>query len=202
MVQTQEQADELGSTVGAFIFEDRNNDGVIGEDDKTFLGSPIPDFTYGFGFSLGYKNFDLGIDFQGVAGNEIYNFNREARFGNENFDLYFFENRFTPGSGVMDFPAPNSDQTSSRPSDFYVEKGDFFRIRNIQLGYLLPKISVGDTQLWESFRIFLNAQNPVTFFSYTGFTPEINGDSVVTSGIDNNIVPLSATYNLGVSIKF
>ena len=99
VVQDQAQSDELGLPVGAFIFEDRNNDGLIGEDDKSFLGSPIPEFTYGFGFSLGYKKFDFAMDFQGVAGNEIYNFNRESRFGNENFDLYFFENRFTPGSG-------------------------------------------------------------------------------------------------------
>ena len=210
VVQNQAQADELGSPIGAFIFQDRNNDGLIGEEDKTFLGSPIPDFTYGFGFNLNYKNFDFAMDFQGVAGNEIYNFNRESRFGNENFDLYFFENRFTPGSDVTDFPAPNSDQNSSRPSNFYVEEGDFFRIRNVQLGYLLPKVAIGDTQLWDSFRVFINAQNLATFFDYTGFSPEVNGGggdnppggSVVNSGIDRNVFPLSATYNLGVSIKF
>lgn len=222
VIQTEAEATELGSRVGAFRFRDLNDDGLIGEDDKTFLGSPIPDFTYGFGFALNYKNFDFNMDFQGVAGNEIYNFNRNARFGNESWDLDFFENRWTTGSNVNNYPAPNSDQNSSRPSDFYVEKGDYFRIRTIQLGYTLPDGLFGDKPLWESFRIYFNAQNPLTIFSYNGFSPEINGTAtninrantdidaeirnpertVVNRGIDNNVYPISATYNLGVNIKF
>ncbi len=222
VIQTEAEATELGSTVGAFKFRDLNNDGLIGEDDKAFLGSPIPDFTYGFGFAINYKAFDFNMDFQGVAGNEIYNFNRNARFGNESWDLDFFENRWTPGSNINDYPAPNSDQNSSRPSDFYVEKGDYFRIRTIQLGYTLPNTIFGEKPLWKSLRVYFNAQNPLTLFSYNGFSPEINGTSeninrandnidaeinnpertVVNRGIDNNVYPLAATYNLGVNIKF
>ncbi|MEK6155355.1 TonB-dependent receptor [Flavobacteriaceae bacterium 3-367] len=222
VIETEAEATALGSRVGAFRFQDRNGDGLIGEDDKTFLGSPIPEFTYGFGFGLNYKNMDFAMDFQGVAGNEIYNFNRNSRFGNESWDLDFYENRWTPGSNVTDYPAPNSDQNSSRPSNFYVEKGDYFRIRNIQLGYTLPDTIFGDKALWKSLRIYFNAQNPLTIFSYNGFSPEINGGGVsfnrdansfigdnnnperivVNAGIDNNVYPLSATYNLGVSLKF
>ncbi|MDT0643085.1 TonB-dependent receptor [Zunongwangia sp. F363] len=210
VIQTEAEAAEYNSRVGAFRFADLNGDGLIGEDDKTFLGSPIPEFTYGFGFSLNYKNIDFGMDFVGVAGNEIYNFNRNSRFGNENWDLDFYENRWTPGSNINNYPAPNSDQNSSRPSSFYVEKGDYFRIRNIQLGYTLPPSIAGDSELWDSFRIYLNAQNPLTVFEYNGFSPEINGGSVdnppggsvVNSGIDRNVYPLSATYNLGVSLNF
>ncbi|TAI48376.1 SusC/RagA family TonB-linked outer membrane protein [Flagellimonas allohymeniacidonis] len=224
VVQTEAESTELGLPQGAFKFRDLNGDGLIGEDDKAFLGSPVPDFTYGFGFALNYRNFDFNMDFQGVAGNEIYNFNRNARFGNESWDLDFFENRWTPGSNVNDYPAPNSDQNSSRPSDFYVEKGDYFRIRTIQLGYTLPNAIFGDKPLWESLRIYFNAQNPLTLFSYNGFSPEINGGAgltnsnrsannfipdnnnpervVVAAGIDNNVYPLAATYNLGVNIKF
>uniref|UniRef100_UPI003593B196 SusC/RagA family TonB-linked outer membrane protein n=1 Tax=Pricia sp. TaxID=2268138 RepID=UPI003593B196 len=94
VIQTQAEADALGSRVGAFKFMDLNGDGIIGEDDKAFLGSPIPEFTYGFGFSLNYKQLDFGMDFQGVVGNEIYNFNRNSRFGNESWDLDFYENRW------------------------------------------------------------------------------------------------------------
>ncbi|MGB6152828.1 MAG: TonB-dependent receptor [Pricia sp.] len=210
VIQTQAEADELGSRVGAFRFADLNGDGVIGEDDKTFLGSPIPEFTYGFGFNLAYKQLDFGMDFQGVAGNEIYNFNRNARFGNENWDLDFYNNRWTPGSGINDYPAPNSDQNSSRPSDFYVEKGDYFRIRNIQLGFTFPNDMFGKKPIWDSLRVYLNAQNALTLFSYNGFSPEVNGGgiadppggAVVNSGIDRNIYPLSATYNLGVKLQF
>ncbi|MGB7843271.1 MAG: TonB-dependent receptor [Salinimicrobium sp.] len=202
VIQTQAEADELGSRVGAFKFADLNGDGVIGEDDKTFLGSPIPDFTYGFGFNIEYKRIDFSMDFQGVVGNEIYNFNRNSRFGNESWDLDFYENRWTPGSQVNDYPAPNSDQNSSRPSSFYVEEGDYFRIRNIQLGYSIPGEIVGENTLWENLRIYVNAQNPLTSFKYNGFSPEVNGGNVVESGIDRNVYPLSATYNLGLKVNF
>ncbi|MGB7393131.1 MAG: TonB-dependent receptor [Pricia sp.] len=210
VIQTQAEADELGSSVGAFRFADLNGDGDISEDDKRFLGSPIPEFTYGFGLNLTYKQIDFGVDFQGVAGNEIYNFNRNTRFGNESWDLDFYNNRWTPGSGINDYPAPNSDQNSSRPSDFYVEKGDYFRIRNVQLGFTLPNDMFGEKPLWTSLRVYLNAQNPLTLFNYNGFSPEVDGGgvddppggAVVNSGIDRNVYPLSATYNLGVNLQF
>lgn len=95
--------------------------------------------TYGFGFNLAYSNVDFSMEFQGVAGNEIYNFNRNSRFANENWDQDFADNSWTSTNPSNSYPAANSDQTSSRPSSFYVEKGDYFRIRNIQLGYTLPK---------------------------------------------------------------
>lgn len=206
VIQTQAEADELGSRVGAFRFADLNGDGQIGEDDKTFLGSPIPDYTYGFGFNIEYKQIDFSMDFQGVTGNEIYNFNRNSRFGNESWDLDFYENRWTPGSQVNDYPAPNSDQNSSRPSSFYVEEGDYFRIRNIQLGYSIPGSILRNNVLWQDLTVYVNAQNPFTSFEYNGFSPEVNGEvndgGIVEAGIDRNVYPLSATYNLGLRINF
>ena len=211
VVQTQEEADAIGSTPGAFKFQDLNGDGIIGEDDKSFLGNPIPDFTYGFGFNLAYKMIDFAMDFNGVAGNEIYNFNKNSRFGNESWDIDFYNNRWTPGSGINDFPAPNSDQNSLRPSNFFVEKGDYFRIRNIQLGFTIPAdVLLKENPFWDTLRLYINAQNPFTAFQYTGFSPELNGGgadnppggAVVNSGIDRNIYPIAATYNLGVVLKF
>lgn len=206
VIQTQQEADELGSRVGAFKFADLDGDGQIGESDKTFLGSPIPDFTYGFGFGVEYKKVNFSMDFQGVVGNEIYNFNRNSRFGNESWDLDFYENRWTPGSGINDYSAPNSDQSSLRPSSFFVEEGDYFRIRNIQLGYTITGAILGENELWKDLTVYLNAQNPVTFFKYNGFSPEVNGElnqgGIVEAGIDRNVYPLSATYNLGLRINF
>lgn len=206
VVQTDQQAQDLGQPKGSFIFKDLNNDGRVSEDDKSFLGSPIPEFTYGFGFNMTYKKIDFAVDFQGVTGNEIYNYNRNSRFGNENWDLDFYENRWTPDNPTNSYPAPNSDQSTLRPSDFFVEKGDYFRVRNIQLGYTLPNPKIGDSQLWDSFRVYLNAQNPFTLFSYNGFSPEISGEQndggVIESGIDRNVYPLFATYNLGFNITF
>ncbi|MCM5662851.1 SusC/RagA family TonB-linked outer membrane protein [Galbibacter mesophilus] len=206
VIQTDEEAAQFGAPKGAFKFQDLNNDGQIGEDDKAFLGSPIPEFTYGFGFNMAYKKIDFAIDFQGVTGNEIYNYNRNARFGNENWDKDFYDNRWTVNNATNSYPTPNSDQSTLRPSSFFVEKGDYFRIRNIQVGYTLPNAKIGSSQLWESFRIYLNAQNPLTLFSYNGFSPEISGEQndggVIESGIDRNVYPLFATYNLGFNITF
>ncbi len=217
VVQTEAEATALGSSVGAFKFKDLSGDGLIGEDDKAFLGSPIPEFTYGFGFNLEYKHVDFSMDFQGVSGNEIYNFNRNSRFGNESWDLDFYENRWTPQNGSNTYPSPNSDQNSLRPNSFFVEDGSYFRIRNIQLGYTLPQILFKDQQIWDTFRIYVNAQNLLTLFDYNGFSPEINGGSVtretinsnelnnagiIEAGVDRNVYPLSSTYTLGINVTF
>ncbi len=220
VIQTEEEATALGSRVGAFRFKDLSGDGLIGEDDKAFLGSPIPDFTYGFGFNIEYKSFDFSTDFQGVSGNEIYNFNRNTRFGNESWDLDFYENRWTPTNPTNAYPAPNSDQNSLRPSSFFVENGSYFRIRNIQLGYTLPQAIFKDHKLWDRLRVYINAQNPLTIFDYNGFSPEINGGTVdrraiefdnqstinstkvIEAGIDRNVYPLSAIYTLGINVTF
>lgn len=201
VVQTQAEADEYGSPIGALRFEDRDGNGVIDDQDKTFLGSPIPDITYGFGFNLGYVNFDLGMEFQGVAGNEIYNFNRNSRFGNENWDQDFVDNHWTLDNPSNTYPAANSDQTSSRPSSFYVEEGDYFRIRQIQLGYTLPKSFLDRIKL-DRLRLYVSAQNPFTAFDYNGFSPEMGNQRLEEFGVDNNNYPLSATYTFGINLNF
>lgn len=195
------EAAAAGVPVGALIFEDRDDNGVIDENDKTFLGSPIPSMTYGFGFSLAYSGFDFAADFQGVAGNEIYNFGRNMRFGNENWDQDFADNSFNPTTGTGSYPIANSDQTTSRPSSFYVEKGDYFRLRNVQLGFTMPANvlkSLGVDRL----RLYVSGQNVFTAFKYNGFTPEFGNQPITDSGIDNNVYPISATYSFGINLNF
>ena len=201
VVQTPEEAAAYGSPVGSLKFADLDSNGVIDENDKTFLGSPIPNVTYGFGFGIEYASVDFAMDFQGVAGNEIYNFNRNARFGNENWDKDFVDNRWTPDNPSNTYPAPNSDQQSSRPSSFYVEKGDYFRIRNIQLGYTIPQTFMGKAGI-DRLRVYVSAQNPFTSFDYNGFSPELGNQNVENMGIDNNVYPLSAVYSFGVNLNF
>lgn len=195
-----ESAANNNAPIGSFKFKDINGDGKIDNNDKTFLGSPIPDYTYGFALNLAYSNVDFGIEFQGVAGNEIYNFNRNSRFSNENYDQDFVDNHWTPANGSNTYPAPNSDQTASRISSFYVEKGDYFRIRNIQLGYSLPKTFLDHIGM-DKIRLYASAQNPFTSFKYNGSSPEIGG-SVENAGVDNNVYPLSSIYSFGVNLTF
>jgi TonB-linked SusC/RagA family outer membrane protein len=195
------EVEGVNQTTGALEFKDLDGNGAIDEQDKTFLGSPIPEVVYGFGLSMNYSNLDFSLDFQGVAGNEIYNFNRNSRFGNENWDQDFADNSWTPTNPSNTYPVANSDQNSSRPSSFYVEKGDYFRVRNIQIGYTLPSSFLSKAKL-ERVRFYLSAQNPFTSFKYNGFSPELGKQPISDSGIDNNVYPLSGVYSFGINLNF
>jgi len=201
--QTDAEATSRGLQAGDLKFADLNGDGVITELDKTFLGSPIPEIMYGFGAYVDYRNFDFSMDFQGVVGNEIYNINRETRYDAENFTQDFFDNRWH-GEGTSNvYPSASADQNNALAvSSLYVEKGDYLRIRSIQLGFTLPN-SIFKNKI-DRLRLYVNAQNAVTFSDYKGFSPEINNtnNSVWEAGIDAGIHPVFATYNFGINLNF
>ncbi|WP_407402344.1 SusC/RagA family TonB-linked outer membrane protein [Chryseobacterium sp.] len=194
-------ATQNGATPGAFKFKDMDGNGIIDSRDKTFLGSPIPKGTYGFGINMNIYDFDFGIDFQGVFGNKIYNYNREQRYGNENWDLDFYNNRWRGEGTSNSYSMTTNNQAIILPSSFYVEDGSYIRIRNVQVGYNLPK-SFAQSLSITKLRLYVSAQNPWTSFKYNGFSPEIlNGDRV-QMGVDNNIYPISAIYTFGMSLTF
>lgn len=201
VIQTQAEATALNSKVGAFKFKDLDGNGIIDNKDKTFLGSPIPNLTYGFGLNITYAAVDFAAEFQGVSGNEIYNFNRNARFGNENWDQDFVDNRWTPQNQSNTYPAPNSDQNSSKPSSFYVEKGDYFRIRTLQLGYSMTN-NLLDRLKMDKLRFYVGAQNPFTSFKYNGFSPELGSQRIENLGIDDSAYPLTSIYSFGINLNF
>ncbi len=192
---------QTGAKAGWFRFTDIDGNGVIDTRDKTFLGSPIPKGTYGFGFNLNIHAIDFAVDFQGVFGNKIYNYNREQRFGNESWDLDMYNNRWR-GAGTSNTNSMiTSNQSIILPNSFFVEDGSYFRIRNIQVGYSLPK-AVAESLAVKKLRIYLSAQNPWTSFKYNGFSPEIMNQDRVQMGIDNNIYPISAIYTMGMNLTF
>ena len=192
---------QTGAKAGWFKFADLDGNGVIDTRDKTFLGSPIPKGTYGFGLNLTIHSIDFGIDFQGVFGNKIYNYNREQRYGNESWDLDMYNSRWR-GAGTSNTNSMiTSNQSIILPSSFYVEDGSYFRIRNIQVGYNLPSV-IAQSLSVKKLRIYLSAQNPFTSFKYNGFSPEIMNTDRVQMGIDNNIYPISAIYTMGMNLTF
>ncbi|CAA7193593.1 SusC/RagA family TonB-linked outer membrane protein [Chryseobacterium potabilaquae] len=203
----QNQADVSSSPTqnqarpGAFKFADLDGNGIIDSRDKTFLGSPIPKGTYGFGVNMNIYDFDFAIDFQGVFGNKIYNFNREQRFGNENWDLDFYNNRWTGAGTSNSYSMVTNDQAIILPSSFYVEDGSYIRIRNIQIGYNLPKTFTNAMSITK-LRLYVSAQNPWTSFKYHGFSPEIMNTDRVQMGVDQNIYPISAIYTFGMNLTF
>jgi TonB-linked SusC/RagA family outer membrane protein len=185
---------------GDFKYKDVNGDGVIDDKDRVPLGNPNPKFVYGFNTTLSYKRFDLTLDFQGVSGVSIYNGNFALRFGGENYTQDFYDNRWH-GEGTSNvYPSVNVAGNNSITNSFFVEDGSYFRVRNAQLGYTI----VGNKQhsLFSNLRVYINAQNPFTWFSYRGFTPEVQASSPTEAGIDQQVYPLYATYNFGVNLTF
>jgi TonB-linked SusC/RagA family outer membrane protein len=196
-----------GASPGDFIYQDTNNDGIVDSRDRVALGNPLPKYNYGINTSFTYKNFDLALDFQGVADVSVYNANIAYRFGNENFTQDFYDHRWHGPGTSNTYPSVNVGKNSNAaPNSFYVESGSYFRMRNAQLGYTLPGSLLSKWKI-AKVRVFANAQNAVNIFGYKGFSPEIggvqgDGGTVSGRGIDANVYPLYATYNFGVNVTF
>lgn len=192
---------------GDFRYVDLNGDGVIDARDRTVLGNPNPKYYYGLNTNFSYKNFDLTVDIQGVAGVDIYNANKGLRFGSENFSKDFYDNRWHGEGTSNTYPSANIGGNQNYwPNSWYVESGSYVRVRNLQLGYTFPQGMLSKLSI-SRLRVFANAQNAFNFFKYTGFTPEIVGteataSSPIEAGIDNGVYPLSAVYSFGVNLTF
>jgi TonB-linked SusC/RagA family outer membrane protein len=186
---------------GDFKYKDIDNNGLIDAKDRTFLGSALPTYMIGFNATLEYKGIDFTIDFYAQGGNNIYNAKRAQRLGNENYDLDFYENHWTGEGSTNEYPSADLTGDNMLPNTWYIEKGDFIRIRNIQIGYTLPRKTVNLIGI-AGMRVYVNASNPFTFFKYNGFSPEIASSNSISQGIDLNVYPMSATYNLGINVNF
>ncbi len=207
--QSQSDIDSYVSNTGAIIqptakpgdfkYTDMNNDGVIDGKDRVVLGNPNPRVLYGINTNFAYKRFDFTLDLQGIGGVEIYNAALGFRFGTENFTKDFFDNRWNGEGTSTTYPSANVGGGNNYVSNsFFVENGSYLRIRNIQVGYTLPTLNK-----WKisKARVYLNAQNALNLFGYRGFNPEVGGGPT-RAGVDSNLYPLYATYNLGLNVTF
>lgn len=189
--------------IGHFRYTDIDNDGDIDEDDKTYLGSPMPWLLGGLDFHCNWRNFDFAVSFQGQVGNKILNAKRMNRdvFPEGNYDLDFYKNRWTESNKGTGYPSAEAMQRgyTQQCNEFFVEDGSYIRIQNIQLGYTIKSIS--HMSFVKSVRCYLAAQRPFTYFAYNGFTTEIGG-SPIASGIDASTYPMQAIYTLGVKANF
>lgn len=190
---------------GDFKYEDINKDGAINDKDRTFLGTALPTYNYSLNFYFGYKGLDLIVDLYGQGGNHIYNAKRFRQIGNENYDKDFYDHRWHGEGTSTNYPSADLSSSDNKVvNSWSIEKGDFFRIQNVQLGYTLPQSLTSKLSLGH-IRLFANATNPVSFFKYKGFSPEIiksGSESATSQGVDSYVYPMSATYNLGVNISF
>lgn len=216
---------ENGVWIGDYIFEDINNDGVINEEDRDYIGNPLPDFSYGIGNTFKYKDFDLNIQLSGLFGNDIVNYQRRfLENPRENTNLLrsalgYAELALIDPNGPNDYrnveivggdrympriAASSAASTSNfRYSDRFVEDGSYLRIQNISLGYNVPRDFIERFGLY-GMKLYVNLQNVHTFTKYSGFDPEvgsINQDALLT-GIDNGRYPSPRIYTAGLNIKF
>ncbi len=179
-------------------------DGAISSLDRQVIGNPNPKFTYGINTTFDYKNFDLSLDFQGVAKVDVYNANLGWRYGNENFTKDYFDNRWHGEGTSNTYPSANiGGGQNYLPNTFFVQSGSYFRVRNAQLGYTFPA-EFNEKLKIRKLRLYANAQNPLNFFKYKGLSPEVraNENKPTQAGIDANVYPLSATYNFGINVTF
>lgn len=190
---------------GVFKFRDVNGDGIITAADRTIIGSPHPDFTYGINLSLGYKNFDLTAFAQGVYGNEIFNYLRywtdfNTFQGNRSKDMLY--NSWKKEGDVAKLPRLNaSDATSQQVSTYFLEDGSYLRLKNIQLTYTIPTKLLSAIKL-DHAQVYVQGQNLFTLTKYSGLDPDIN---LRRSGLDNQDTHLGmdeGAYPVAKSILF
>ncbi len=188
---------------GDVIFLDLNENGTIDEGDKTMIGNPHPDITYGITINLAYKGIDLSVTGYGVGGNQIAKSYR-------NWTNKIFQNYTTDILGAWDgegtsnrIPAVSGSSINrGYISDLYIEDADYFRISNITLGYDLK--SAFKFIPFSQIRIYGTVQNAFTFTKYSGLDPEVgyNAGESWASGIDLGFYPSARTYMVGCNIKF
>ena len=196
---------------GVFKFRDVNGDGKITAADKTIIGNPHPDFTYGLNLNLGYKNWDLTVFAQGVQGNSLFNYLKywtdfNTFQGNRSTDMLY--NSWKKQGDVAQLPRLNSGDTFSQQiSSYFVEDGSYMRIKNIQLTYNVPASIISKIKL-SSLQIYVQGQNLFTFTKYKGLDPDINlrtsgnDNQDIHMGIDEGAFPVAKSYNIGLKVGF
>ncbi len=212
----QSYADKLKSPVnkefdygpGDFKYRDVNGDGVISSADRTVIGNPTPDFTYGGSITVNYKGFDLGVDFNGVYGNEVYRnwAGTEPSFQRVNYAAFIINRWHGEGTSNWDPILGTNHLINNQYSSYGIEDGSYFRIRNVQLGYNFSSGAVSKIRA-KNIRIFANVQNLKTFKRNLGYTPEFGGDSgaftgdAVNFGVDvaGGAIPVVTTFGLNVT---
>lgn len=212
LIQTEEQLATVKTTgyqpnakLGDVYFVDTDKNGKLDEKDKRMIGNPIPPVIYGFNIGMGWKGFDLSLQFGGTIGNEIFNAMRLYTYSltditNKDRALL---NYWTPTNTNTNIPRLDAADynNNNRLSDRYVENGSYLRLRNAQIGYTLPSAVVKKAML-QNVRVYLSGQNLFTISGYSGIDPEVGQSASLSRGIDYGIYPQSLVITGGVNVTF
>ncbi|WP_196954684.1 SusC/RagA family TonB-linked outer membrane protein [Hymenobacter guriensis] len=209
--QTQEEIDAYGkqpdAKPGDVKYEDLNNDGIISDLDRRFIDTAFPKIQYGLNLNVGYKGFDLSALFQGVSGNDIFNVTRfwtDRMDDNGNFRADI--RPWTPTNPSTTTPRPllasPTNTNALMTSDRWLENGAYLRLKNLQVGYSLPKTITEKLAGVGSVRFTITAANLFTVTDYTGYDPEIVGAGGLARGVDDGNYPNVRTITGGLQVGF
>jgi hypothetical protein len=200
---------------GDVRFMDLNGDGIVDDKDRTIIGSPQPKINYGLNAGLNYKGFDFNLFFVGVGGVSIFNADRmQGLDASYSFNLYKEAGERWNAAGTSNtVPRLSIDNPNRnfRPSDLFIEKGDFFRLKNFTLGYSIPKAVIEKVKLSQA-RIYVTGQNVFTITKYTGMNPELgyvgNDAGSKAAGLYSQLnvdyaqYPQARTWTIGATLSF
>jgi len=198
---------EIGTRAGDIKFEDLNNDGIIDDADRTYIGNPNPDFTVNMINDISFSNWDISIFFRGVFGNEVYNMLKRdiAGTGAWHNQSIIVQDRWQISNQEGTEPRatgidPNANR---RVSDRFVEDGSFIRLQNVSIGYSLPRVMTERLHIG-SLRLYVSGQNLWTLTKYTGYDPEIGSfnQNPLINGVDNGRFPVAKSFTFGANVNF
>ncbi|MFH6997685.1 SusC/RagA family TonB-linked outer membrane protein [Flavobacterium sp. FlaQc-57] len=191
---------------GDIIYVNTNGDDKIDTTDKTNIGNPNPDFTYGFSLSASYKAFDFSLMANGVAGNQLVQSYRNQAGAYGNYTSAILDRWHGEGSSNTIPRVTEDNRNFTQFSDLYVQNGDFLRISTVTLGFDLAKMKQSKPFFASQFRVYFSVLNLYTFTKYNGMDPEIgfgssNDDQKFSSGVDVGYYPRPRTFMLGLNVK-
>ncbi len=185
---------------GLSVYRDANNDGFINDRDRVVLGSALPKKMFSLFGTVGFKNFDMAINFNGVSGNKLYDNTENAG----SYKALIAKGVNTTSSAVK--YEEESTTNDARVSSRFLKEGSFFRLNNLSIGYTLPLTRIGNGQLFKQVRFSLTGQNLFVITKYDGYDPEVNTDrsmdAVLSYGVDYLSYPRARSIILGVNVQF
>jgi TonB-linked SusC/RagA family outer membrane protein len=211
LFQSQEEInsapDQADASPGLFRFQDTNKDGEINDLDRQIIGNPNPKFTYGINLSLTYKNFDVTTFLYGSYGNDIFNWNRwwidfYPSFAGQKSTRLLYDS-WTPTRTNTNVPKAtntNSFSYAQEVTSYFIEKGSFLKMKNLQIGYTIPEGIMSKVNI-KFLRVYVQAINLFTITKYSGLDPELGGDDT-NYGIDAGNYPLVKQLLVGLNVNF
>jgi len=210
--QNQEEVDEYVNSkgqkyqpkaqAGDVRFIDFNGDGTIDDNDKTKIGKGMPDWTFGLTLGAEWKGFDLSFFFQGTQGNDMFDFSMRGDIPAMNRPSWILERWHGEGTSNTIPRMTSADPNGNwRSSDLYIKDGSFMRLKTAQVGYILPVAWTKKAAI-QQLRIYISAENLLTFTGYDGFDPEVATGDYTRIGVDRGVYPQSRTVYLGANISF